>query len=136
MATPPQFLQDKTFRHSLDMTTAIGGGFLSLNKNGLLFGASITVTSENLNVVTSLDFVSELNKLGCKVILFVEYVPVENDNLALNNAQREKLTRKIELIREHQNSLIIISFPGDEAESGGCLVAGCGFFHINARGGA
>jgi MoaA/NifB/PqqE/SkfB family radical SAM enzyme len=32
--------------------------------------------------------------------------------------------------------MIIISFPGDEKESGGCLAAGRGFFHINATGGA
>jgi len=32
--------------------------------------------------------------------------------------------------------MIVISFPGDEKESGGCLAAGRGFFHINARGDA
>ena len=30
---------------------------------------------------------------------------------------------------------MLISFPGDEVLSGGCLAAGRGFFHINARGG-
>jgi MoaA/NifB/PqqE/SkfB family radical SAM enzyme len=32
--------------------------------------------------------------------------------------------------------MILVSFPGDEKESGGCLAAGRGFFHINAYGGA
>jgi hypothetical protein len=35
MATPPQFLQEKEYRHSRQyMTTAIGGGFLSFTKTG------------------------------------------------------------------------------------------------------
>ena len=32
--------------------------------------------------------------------------------------------------------MILISFPGDEKSSGGCLAAGRGFFHINPYGGA
>jgi hypothetical protein len=33
MATPPQFLQEKDYRHSRQyMTTAKGGGFLSFTK--------------------------------------------------------------------------------------------------------
>lgn len=32
--------------------------------------------------------------------------------------------------------MILLSFPGDEKETGGCLAAGRGFFHINANGGA
>ena len=32
--------------------------------------------------------------------------------------------------------MLFVSFPGDEKSSGGCLVAGRGFFHINSHGGA
>ena len=32
--------------------------------------------------------------------------------------------------------MLFMSFPGDEKESGGCLAAGRGFFHINSHGGA
>jgi MoaA/NifB/PqqE/SkfB family radical SAM enzyme len=32
--------------------------------------------------------------------------------------------------------MVLISFPGDEKTSGGCLAAGRGFFHINSHGGA
>ena len=49
----------------------------SLKSNGILYGASITVTSENIYNVTNNSFISELYNRGCKVIFFVEYVPVD-----------------------------------------------------------
>ena len=32
--------------------------------------------------------------------------------------------------------MVYIAFPGDEKNSGGCVAAGRGFFHINSHGGA
>ena len=108
----------------------------SLQNRGVLFGTSITVTSDNLDSVTDISFISELEKNGCKVILFVEYVPVEKPGIALNEKTRDKLAEGINDLRASQTGMIIISFPGDEAESGGCLAAGRGFFHISASGNA
>jgi len=108
----------------------------TLHKRGLMFGASVTVTANNLDAVTDDDFVSELEQSGCKVILFVEYVPFEQPDIALNDGSRNKLATRVEELREKQEGVIIISFPGDEAESGGCLAAGRGFFHISASGNA
>jgi MoaA/NifB/PqqE/SkfB family radical SAM enzyme len=73
--------------------------------------------------------------MGCKAVLFVEYVPVERVDLSLNDNDRAKLAVRVNEARTRQN-MIVISFPGDEVESGGCLAAGRGFFHINASGGA
>ncbi len=101
----------------------------------LLFGASITVTKENLADVTSPDFIAGLRNRGCQGIVFVEYVPIEQPALALNDAARAMLASRVSFLRE-QGELIVVSFPGDEVASGGCLAAGRGFFHINAAGGA
>lgn len=101
----------------------------------LLFGASITVTSENVNTVTSDDFILELRQKGCRAIVFVEYVPVEKPELALDEITRNFLAERVDMLR-NDSDIIIISFPGDEKASGGCLAAGRGFFHINADGGA
>lgn len=101
----------------------------------LLFGTSITVTADNLHTVTSGTFVSELAEKGCKAVVFVEYVPVEKPELALDEAGRKLLAEKVLRLRD-ESDMIIISFPGDEKESGGCLAAGRGFFHINTIGGA
>ena len=108
----------------------------NLQKRGLLFGASVTVTANNLDAVTNDDFVSELEQNGCKVILFVEYVPFEQPDIALNDESRNRLATRIDELRSERETVIIISFPGDEAESGGCLAAGRGFFHISTSGNA
>jgi len=107
-----------------------------LRRRGLVFGASVTVTSGNLDFVTDNAFIDELEHGGCKVILFIEYVPVELHHLALSDEGRAKLADRIAALRVRNKSLMLISFPGDEAQSGGCLAAGRGFIHINASGAA
>lgn len=82
----------------------------ALNKRHLTFGASITFTTENMDEITSDEFVHTLEDKGTKVVFYVEFVPVTNDTKHLA--------------------------PGDEKTSGGCLAAGRGFFHINSQGGA
>jgi len=114
-------------------TQAIGAMRI-LRERMILFGASITVTAKNIDSVIDESFASELESAGCKVILFVEYVPVDQSNIALHDETRAKMAAGIEVLRSKNDKVIIISFPGDEAESGGCLAAGRGFFHINATG--
>ncbi|GHU77985.1 radical SAM protein [Clostridia bacterium] len=108
----------------------------ALLEKGLLFGVSITVTTDNLSTVTDAAYIDWLRSLGCKVTLFVEYVPFESKELALGEQEREGLSRQLDVFRAETDDMILISFPGDEKETGGCLAAGRGFFHINASGGA
>ena len=109
-----------------------------MKRKHMLFGASVTVTSENLAQVTSEAFLRGVAEMGCKAVIFVEYVPTEDgtDSLALGDAERETLARKLDLLRQQEDLPLMISFPGDEKSSGGCLAAGRGFFHINSHGGA
>ncbi|GHU51150.1 radical SAM protein [Clostridia bacterium] len=108
----------------------------TLREKGLLFGVSITMTTENINEVTDASYIDWLRGLGCKVALFVEYVPFEAKELALGNKERGILAGRLNALRSKYEDMILISFPGDEKETGGCLAAGRGFFHINANGGA
>jgi len=107
----------------------------SLKEFDLLFGASITVTNDNLSDVTREETLADLEEKGCKVVVFVEYVPVETPGLALDDSGRTLLEERLASLRE-KREMILVSFPGDEKESGGCLAAGRGFFHINAGGDA
>ncbi|MBR1780410.1 MAG: radical SAM protein [Oscillospiraceae bacterium] len=109
-----------------------------LNRRGIAFGASITVTNQNLEEVTSDAFLEDLNGIGCKAVLYVEFVPTSDDvrPLTLNDDQRDWLAQRMEDIRSVRRDMVLLSFPGDEAASGGCLAAGRGFFHINSHGGA
>ena len=108
------------------------------HKRSLLFGASVTVTTENLKAVSSDVFLKKLSDRGCKAVIFVEFVPVTEDSreLAPGDGEREYLRGEIARLRGEHPEMVYISFPGDEKDSGGCVAAGRGFFHINSHGGA
>lgn len=110
----------------------------ALKVRGILFGASVTVTKENVMEVMSEEFTENLYLAGCKAIVYVEYVPVDEKTsiLAPDNGTREYMSNRLLELRTQDNPLLFISFPGDEKTSGGCLAAGRGFFHINPHGGA
>jgi MoaA/NifB/PqqE/SkfB family radical SAM enzyme len=107
-----------------------------LKKRGNVFGVSVTVTRDNLEEVFTDLFINELKDRGCKAVIYVEYVPVDgsSSNQAFDEKSREIFEIKLNKIREQQKEMIFIAFPGDEKESGGCLAAGRGFFHINPYG--
>ncbi|MCH5195246.1 MAG: radical SAM protein [Oscillospiraceae bacterium] len=109
-----------------------------IHNDHLIFGASITVTTENLREITGDEFLNELSDSGCKAVIYVEFVPVTEDSksLAPGDAEREYLKERLLEIRENYPDMVFISFPGDEKAYGGCLAAGRGFFHINSHGGA
>ena len=109
-----------------------------LSKRGLIFGTSVTVTSDNYVDVSSEEFINLLSDKGCKAVIFVEFVPVteESSELAPGDEEREYLSREIERLRAEHPEMVFVSFPGDEKSSGGCIAAGRGFFHINSHGGA
>ena len=110
----------------------------AFRKKGLIFGASVTVTTANLREVSSDAFIGNLSGRGCKVVIFVEFVPVSEDSkeLAPGDPEREYLADEIDRLRLRYPETVFISFPGDEKRSRGCLAAGRGFFHINSHGGA
>lgn len=112
-------------------------GMEQMQKSHLIFGTSVTVTCENLCEVLSKDFIENLKSRGCKVVFYVEYVPVSasTTDLAPTDEERAYMEKQIATLREACSEMIFISFPGDEKSSGGCLAAGRGFFHINSHGG-
>jgi len=114
--------------------TAMG----ELQKRRILFGCSITVTRENALAVTEEAFLARLAEQGCKLVVFTEYVPVspETEDLALTEDERSVFDGRIQQRRQRFQELFLVSFPGDEKSSDGCLAAGRGFFHINSHGGA
>lgn len=109
-----------------------------MREKGILFGASVTLTTENLASVTSDAFLAQLRAFGAKVAFFVDYVPADagTESLAPGDAERDSLARRLDTLRQTQDGMIYVSFPGDEQFSDGCLAAGRGFFHINPTGGA
>ena len=109
-----------------------------MKEAGLFYGASLTVTTENMEMLTSDGFVEQLRGLGCKIVFYVEYVPTdeESTHLALNEAESERFEAMLNRQRAKCDDMIVLSFPGDEKHMGGCLAAGRGFFHIAPDGDA
>jgi len=109
-----------------------------LSERGVLFAASVTVTTENLNLVVTDSFISQLRAGGCGAVFFVEYVPAEKgtENLVLSNVQADWLNEQTAVFKANYTDMSIFAFPGDEKYMGGCLAAGRGFFHISPFGSA
>ena len=131
--------QEKTDdRRGKGVYERVARGMERLRQSRIAFGASITVTSENLDEVTAAPFLDALAEKGCKGVIYVEFVPTNHDlkDLALDDHDREWLAVRLNELRRDREDLLLISFPGDEKSSGGCLAAGRGFFHINSHGGA
>ncbi len=109
-----------------------------LKSNNIFFGASITYSKRNIYSLIDEEFIEKLHEMGCKVIFFIEYVPLSADtmNMAPGDKERKLLTDEIKHLRKSFSDMLFMSFPGDEKSSGGCLAAGRGFFHINSHGDA
>ncbi|MBN1778525.1 MAG: radical SAM protein [Clostridiales bacterium] len=110
----------------------------TMEKARLLFGVSLTVTTENRAEVMSPEFIETLHKKGCRLVFFIEYVPVTpgTESLAPDDKERQLIEQGQENLRGSFPGMVFLSFPGDEKHMGGCLAAGRGFFHINAQGAA
>ncbi len=109
-----------------------------LQRKQILFGASITVTTENLKLVTDKEYIQFLSDKGCALVFFIEYVPVTKNEeyLAFSDDERLPFESALADLRTAFSNMLLISFPGDEKALGGCLAAGRGFFHISASGNA
>ncbi|MFZ2539584.1 MAG: radical SAM protein [Oscillospiraceae bacterium] len=125
-------------RRGLGTHCKINDTMSKLKKAKILYGTSITVTTENFEEVSSNEFIENLRDTDCKIVFFIEYVPItENTNhLAPTDKERLYLQQKQDELRIAYTDMIFLSFPGDEKFTGGCLAAGRGFFHINPYGGA
>ena len=110
----------------------------AFQQRGLIFGASITVTTENYQEVSSPAFLEGLMERGCKLVIYVEFVPVTEEarHLAPGDAERAYMEQAMTQLRQRYNEAVLLSFPGDELAMGGCMAAGREFFHINSHGGA
>ncbi|MBE6740698.1 MAG: radical SAM protein [Ruminococcaceae bacterium] len=110
----------------------------SIKNRDMIFGASVTVTTENIYEVYSEEFLNSLADMGCKAVIFVEFVPVteESKHLAPGEKEHEFMAKAVKRLRRTKRRMVYIAFPGDEKSSGGCVAAGRGFFHINSHGGA
>jgi len=107
----------------------------TLYTSGIPFGMSITVTSQNIDSILTHDFTMEYMQKGCRLFVYVEYVPIAADTepFVLPEADKKRLGEfAAKSVKEH--AALFVAFPGNEEPYGGCLAAGRGFIHISADG--
>ena len=108
------------------------------HQRNMIFGASVTVTTENFREISSDAFLSDLSGRGCRLVVFIEYVPSSGEDayLAPTDFERDHLAGELIRLRREHPEMVYVSFPGDEKASGGCIAAGRGLVHINSHGAA
>ena len=107
-----------------------------LKEKKLPFGISACYTSQNLDSISSDEFIDHLVDCGAKFIWYFHYMPVGNDAapaLLPNPEQREKMYHRIREIRSTK-PLFAMDFQNDGEYVGGCIAGGRRYLHINANG--
>lgn len=112
-----------------------------LKNHGIIFGTSICYTSENVEAVTSDEFLNMLSEKGAKFGLYFHYMPVGNKavpELMPTPEQRKYMIERIRYIRSNECTIPFfpIDFQNDGEYVGGCIAAGRNYFHINSAGDA
>jgi MoaA/NifB/PqqE/SkfB family radical SAM enzyme len=114
------------------ITAAMG----RLKERGVFFGASLTVTSQNVDVVTSDEFIDFLIAQGVRFLWSFHYIPIgrrPDTGLMIRPEQRAYLVERFTHVRKCK-PLPIADFWNDGELTSGCIAGGRSYFHINARG--
>ncbi|ACL70359.1 radical SAM protein [Halothermothrix orenii] len=108
-----------------------------LRDRGVVFGASVTVTRNNVDELFGKDdFIELLIEKGATYVWSFHYVPIGKDpnlDLMLTPEQRKFMAYKIPEIRS-QKPIFVADFWNDGTFTGGCIAGGRRYFHINAKG--
>ena len=107
-----------------------------LKKKHLPFGLSCCYTSQNLDSISSYDFIDQMVEWGAKFVWYFHYMPVGNDAvpaLLPNPDQREFMYHRIRDIRATK-PIFAMDFQNDGEFVGGCIAGGRRYLHINANG--
>ena len=112
-----------------------------LKEYGLIFGTSICYTRNNVEVVTSDEFLDMIIEKGCRFTWYFHLMPVGNNaapELMPTKEQREYMYRRVREIRGFTGGkqIFAMDFQNDGEFVGGCIAGGRNYFHINANGDA
>lgn len=102
----------------------------------LLIGTSATVTSRNVEVVSSEEFLDFIISKGSLAQMYFLYIPVNGRadfSLMVTPEQRDLLRRRV-LRARNTKPIFVIDFWNDGPYVEGCIAGGRSYFHINANG--
>ena len=107
-----------------------------LRERRLPFGISCCYTSQNLDSISSCEFIDQMVKWGARFVWYFHYMPVGNDaapELLPDARQREFMYHRIREIRASK-PIFAMDFQNDGEYVGGCIAGGRRYLHINANG--
>lgn len=112
-----------------------------LKVHGILFGTSICYTRENVEAVTSDEFLRMIADKGARFGFYFHYMPVGNravPELMPTMEQRKYMIERIRYVRSDQCDIPFfpMDFQNDGQYVGGCIAGGRNYFHINSVGDA
>jgi MoaA/NifB/PqqE/SkfB family radical SAM enzyme len=110
--------------------------FEHLNDARVIIGTSATVTSENVQVVSSFEFIDQMISLGSMAQMYFLYIPVNGSadlSLMVTPEQRDHLRRQVLKIRD-KRPMFVLDFWNDGPYVEGCIAGARRYFHINAKG--
>ena len=119
-------------RRGKGMWVKIHTAMENLRKQGVLFGVSITVTRNNLDVVTDDKLLEHFLSLGAIFGWFFVFMPVGKDpllELVPTPEQRVTCGKRVKALRE-KYPLFLADFWNDGEFVGGCLAGGRQYLHI------
>jgi MoaA/NifB/PqqE/SkfB family radical SAM enzyme len=107
-----------------------------LREARVLFGSSATVTTNNVDVVASEEWIDLLLKKGIVAQMYFLYLPVNGQgdiHLMVTPEQRNHLRKQVKYFRATK-PMFILDFWNDGPHVQGCIAGGRRYFHINANG--
>lgn len=110
-----------------------------LKKNKCIYGLSICYTSQNVDKVTSDEFIDLMIDKGAKFALYFNYMPVGTgavEELIPTPEQRTHMYFWLKKMRNGKTGkpLFVMDFQDDGEYVGGCIAGGRNYFHINSAG--
>jgi MoaA/NifB/PqqE/SkfB family radical SAM enzyme len=103
-----------------------------LRERGVMFGISVTYTCENVDLVTSDEFVRFYGGLGALFGWYFMFMPVGKDprlDLVPTPEQRVNCGTRIGALRQ-RHPMFLADFWNDGAAIGGCMAAGRRYLHV------
>jgi len=110
--------------------------FEHLQEARVLIGTSATVTHQNVEIVSSMDFIDEMIGYGSIAQMYFLYLPVNgmaDFSLMVTPEQRNLLRKQVITIR-NTRPIFVLDFWNDGPHVEGCIAGGRRYFHINAKG--
>lgn len=107
-----------------------------LREAHILFGSSATVTKNNVDIVSSEEWIDFLLRKGIITQMYFLYLPVNGQgdiNLMVTPEQRNHLRKQVMQYRRTK-PMFILDFWNDGPHVRGCIAGGRRYFHINANG--